>query len=504
MSRSPPYVGFWFEEMAFRRVFHSREDEGASCGRFNLLFRRQPSATVGETTHPSAETTSEDKSQWDIILNNGSVETFAPLMVEMMKSEEHRPQLVIRPYFGSFAGHKVTFDLKKTDTIKVKIEGCTHRLTLYHRNDSKLLGVRDRCLRFAHDAGSHQLVNLRNSWSHSSQSPFKKRPLSLKFLCEQTMLVHLHKLPVEGLPARYKHFLTSNSYQDITINVRPKKYSPTPTLLMRVKKSLSVSELEWMICHRLSLPDPSPMKIYHTNFLSPLDSESTILPTYTQLECVLEPSGFHLLPEIPTHHRQVLVSVVGQGMKELCVEEDWTFGQFESVLRQTFSLRPDSFLYIPPIMRSHKDIRMLVPLDHTNLNLVGKPSPSFSEDFESFRSQLLKDLGVFSHGLLGVFEVSTPCIPVYVRSFVYMDSISAGDNFAFVAVKPFAVGLNPLWTTDSFFRYIEFISGFPCQGLCIGKKRIKGSMAPLLSKTWVRNKNGHLRLKTDIPRITYG
>jgi hypothetical protein len=491
--------------MAFRQLFDSREKDGyTGCSLWSLLHRHQPAATVGETTHPSVDTTSEEKSQWDVILNNGSVETFAPLNVEMVKKEEQRPQLIIRPYFGSFAGHKVTFDLKKTDTIKVKIEGCTHRLTLYHRNDSKLLGVRDRCLRFAHDAGSHQLVNLRNSWSSSNQSPFRKKPLSLKFLCEQTMLVHLHKLPMEGLPARYKHFLTSNSYQDITINVRPKKCRPTPTLLMRVKKNLSVSELEWMICHRLSLQDPTPMKIYHNNFLSPLDSDSTILPTYTQLECVLEPSTLHLLPDLHPRQRQVLVSVVGQGMKEITVEEDWTFGMLESALREAFSLQFDSFLYIPAIMRSHKDIRMLVPLVQSNMEIIGQRIPMLGQEMESFRSQTLQDLGVFNHGLLGVFEVNSPAIPVYVRSFVCMDSLSLGDNFAFVAVKPFVVALNPAWSTDIFFKYIESISGFPCQGLCVGKKRVEGGVSVLLSKSWVKIKNGRLLLKKDIPQIVYG
>lgn len=494
------------DRMMLRSFLESKLDLG--CTRFNLLQRRQqPTESTAET---NALLAVEEKPQWEVILNNGSVQTFAPLKVETQRRDERRPQLIIRPYFGSFAGHKVTFDLKKTDTIKVKIEGCTQRLTLYHRNDAKLLGVRDRCLRFAHDASSHQLISLRNSWT-SAQPSLRRKPLSLSFLCEQTILLHLDKLPVERLPVKYKNFQTSTVYQDITINVCPKKCSPTPTLLMRVKKNLSVSELEWMVCHRLSLPDPSFMKLYHNDYLSPLDSDLAIPTDYAHLDCILEASSLQLrdspLLVAPSVERHLVVSVVGQGIKEFSVPDSCSYRDFDAILRSRFALQSDSFLYIPQIMRTHRDPRVLVPLEPDNLGIIGKHLPSSSARDADLHAHTLGELGVFSVGLLTVFEVSGPFVPVCVKSFVCMSdssNLSSGDNFAFVAIRPYAVGVNPRWEIDIFFKYIECISGFPCQGLCVGKKRVEGLLSQLVTKQWTkRDKHGHMHLRTDIPRIIY-
>lgn len=492
--------------MALRSLLETKLDLG--CAQFRLLHRRQqPAQSAAETDQLLA---AEEKPQWEVILSNGSVQTFAPLKVETQRRDERRPQLVIRPYFGSFAGHKVTFDLKKTDTIKVKIEGCTQRLTLYHRNDAKLLGVRDRCLRFAHDASSHQLISHRNSWA-SAQPSLRRKPLSLSFLSEQTILLHLDKLPVERLPAKYKNFQSSTVYQDITINVCPKKCSPVPTLLMRVKRNLSVSELEWMVCHRLSLPDPTYMKLYHNDYLSPLDSDLVIPTDYAHLDCILEASSVQLrespLLVAPSIERHLVVSVVGQGIQEFSVPDNCSYGEFDAVLRSRFTLQADSFLYIPQIMRSHRDPRVLVPLEPDNLDIVENRLPPFAARDAGLYAHTLDELGVFSFGLLTVFEVSGPCIPVYVKSFVCMSdstSLSSGDNFAFVAIRPYAVGINPNWETDIFFKYIECISGFPCQGLCVGKKKVEGLLGQLIAKQWTkRDKHGHVQFRTDIPRIIY-
>lgn len=492
--------------MTLRSFLESKIDLG--CAQLSWLHRRQQDTESLAETNPLLAV--EEKTQWEVILSNGSVQTFAPLKIETLRRDERRPQLVIRPYFGSFAGHKVTFDLKKTDTIKVKIEGCTQRLTLYHRNDAKLLGVRDRCLRFAHDASSHQLISLRNSWT-SSQPSLRRKPLSLSFLCEQTILLHLDKLPVERLPAKYKNFQTSTVYKDITINVCPKKCSPTPTLLMRVKKNLSVSELEWMICHRLSLPDPSFIKLYHNDYLTPLDADLVIPTDYAQLDCILEPSSLQLRdslhPVAPSIERHLVVSVVGQGIQEFSVPDNCSYGDFDAILRSRFALQPDSFLYIPQIMRSHRDPRVLVPLEPDTLGIIGKHLPSSLVKNAAFHTHTLGELGVFSVGLLVVFEVSGPCVPVCVKSFVCVNdsaNLTSGDNFAFVAIRPYAIGINPKWETDIFFKYIECISGFPCQGLCIGKKRVEGLMGQLVAKQWTkRDKHGRIHLRTDIPHIVY-
>ena len=481
--------------MALRSFLESID---LGCTRFSLLPRRQQPADSLAESDPLLS--AEEKPQWEVILNNGSVQTFAPLKVETQRRDERRPQLIIRPYFGSFAGHKVTFDLKKTDTIKVTIEGCTQRLTLYHRNDAKLLGVRDRCLRFAHDASSHQLISHRNSLP-SAQPSLRRRPLSLSFLSEQTILLHLDKLPVERLPAKYKNFQSNTVYQDITINVCPKKCSPAPTLSMRVKRNLSVSELEWMVCHRLSLPDPTFMKLYHKDYLSPLDSDMAIPADYAHLDCILEVASLQLrespIPVAPSLERHLVVSVVGQGIQEFSVPDNCSYKEFDTILRSRFTLQTDSFLYIPQIMRSHRSPRVLVPLERDNLGIIGRYLPLSSADLHSLT---LNELGVFSFGLITVFEVSGPCIPVCVKSFV----CTSDSDFAFVAIRPYAVGINPNWEIDIFFKYIECISGLPCQRLCVGKKKIEGLLGQLVAKQWTkRDKHGHIHLRTDIPRIIY-
>ena len=478
-----------------------RENRSKLChtrlGRFLWPTQTEPEM---ETAPNTESVPSVKESQWSIILSHGRVETFAPLKVETLSKEEERPQLVIRPYFGSFAGHKVTFDLKRTNLIRVKVEGYAQRLTLYHRNDSKLLEVHDRCLRFAHDVSSHQLIHCRNSTSLASSRPtLRRKPLSLSFMCEQTILLNLHKLPIGKLPAEYRNFLTSSSYQDVTINVWPRSACPTPTLLMRVKNKLSTSELEWMICHRLSIPDPSLLKLYHKDFLSSLDSDSTI--SVSHLECILEPS-FPKLKEL--HATQpVLVSVIGLGIKEFLLEEDCSYREFEQIVRDAFHLQQDSFLYIPQIMRSQKDCPVFKPIDQNHVERSFSTSYTRGIDSHLFK-ETLKDLDVFSINLLVVFEVTGPSIPVYLKTFVCMSNgLSHDDNFAQVVIRPYAVHVSPHWSTDIFLKYIECISGFPCKELSYNKKKVTDNMSKLAGRKWIKRQQGLFVLKSDIPLIKY-
>ena len=86
------------------------------------------------------------------LLVEGSLETFAPWHVEK------KARIILTPYFGVFAGQRMTFHTSRRReslvNIKVKVEGCEQTLTtLYHRRSSKRSegadSIRDTILLFA-------------------------------------------------------------------------------------------------------------------------------------------------------------------------------------------------------------------------------------------------------------------------------------------------------------------------------------------------------------------
>ena len=505
--------------------------DGRSPSQRNCLFwrsRHEGNASRDDQTVPLVR---EEKDQVEVILTTGSVDTFARQWIEPQdrrqpQSEKKNatkdcPQLVIAPYFGNFAGHKMTFNVKRNShNISVRIEGTNEKAHFYHQHDTKLNGVRDQCLRFVHDF---------NASSNSDPIPgFKRKPLSLAFLCEQTALVHLDKIDVNQMPTKYQELFKGTSQQDIVINIWPRSLYKTP-IIMRVKTNIALREFEWMLCHRLSLPNPSHITLYHSDdFIRPLratkDEEQILLPEHKELHCILSPSIYHDL-RANTNERVLVVSVMEHGITDIKVHSSMQLQHFERIIRDRFKLDADSFLYIPEVISTQPSIKMSVLLNDENLDFLSNSSRNLPliREFGSLPvkrmyrnlplyTKTLEELGLFDNSLITVFEVTGPTVPIEFRRFgdvasgtsTPVGSRSSGENFVFITEKASAVSINPDWSVQTLLHYVDCMTAFPYIDIRLGSKILDGKIGKHLIQKWTKRERGQLCLKSKLPHMTCG
>ena len=103
-----------------------------------------------------------------------------------------------------------------------------------------------------------------------------KEPCRLTFLCERTILLNLNRIPIMKLPYNLYFSLTSSGYLDLEIHTWPCNKENEKISLLRVKRYIIVKELEWMICHKLSLSSPRMIKLYRQHMIVTLPQQSFI------------------------------------------------------------------------------------------------------------------------------------------------------------------------------------------------------------------------------------
>lgn len=444
------------------------------------------------------------------LLADGSIDTFAPWHIV------RNSRLVLTPYFGKFAGQRMTFRVRRSESlvnIKVKVEGCDQTLTtLYyrklHKRSEGSCSIRDRCVRYAHEVKANDDAVMRN-------------PPKLSFLCKQTILVHLNDLPVSQLPPKYaQQFQFGGKARTVTVRVWPRNVCPTP-LRMKVKMHISIGELQWMLCQRLSIADPTALQIYQANSLENLLPHNPIGCDQKELECVLLPSVFQ--NEIP-----VVVSVIGHGINHLRVSPTLTLCDFEQAVRQRFGMTRDNFLYFPQVFKSRKSnhcgLRMTAPLNDTTISLIdsmnrtlpivdGMPSLQMGLNYKKLPlyKMTISDLGLLKSSPVIVFEVTGPTIPVAFKTIQgdWSNALAQQDsNFVLISysMRPHALCVNPSWTIDTLLKYIECVSGLPCAHIHIGKVVLEPNdtvESHLTSRSWLRRtKHDKLALPNDIPEVS--
>lgn len=495
---------------------------------FGWRSRHDGNASQDDQTEPLV---SEEKDQVEQILTTGAVDTFARQWIEPQEKKQPQsdkkqptkecPQLVIAPYFGNFAGHKMTFNVKRNShNISVRIEGTNEKAHFYHQH-TKLNGVRDQCLKFAHDF---------NESSNSEPIPgFKRKPLSLAFLCEQTALVHLDKIDVNKIPTKYQELFRGTAQQDVVINIWPRSLYKTP-IIMRVKTNIALCEFEWMLCHRLSLPNPSYITLYHSGFIRPLraatkDEEQILLAEHKELHCILSPSIYHDLRS-NTNERVLVVSVMEHGIMDIKVHSSMQLHHFERIIRDRFKLDSESYLYIPEVLSTQPLIKMSVLLNDDNLDLLSSNSRNLPviRDLGSLPvkrmykslplyAKTLEELRLFDNSLITVFEVTGPTVPIKFRRFndasgtsTPVGSRSSGENFVFITEnKPSAVSINPDWSVQTLLHYVDCMTAFPYVDIRLGGKILEGKIGKhLMHKSWTKREKGQICLKTKLPQMTCG
>jgi len=489
------------------------------------FWQRRNEETTSQDGEYSDPSDNEEKDQVEQILTTGSVGTFAkqwvepqdrkPVQTEKKHSAKECPQLVIAPYFGNFAGHKMTFNVKRNShNISVRVEGTNEKTSFYHQHDTKLYGVRDQCLKFVHESKVDPIPG------------FKRKPLSLAFLCEQAALVHLDKIDVSKMPSKYRELFRGTAQQDVIIHIWPRSLYKTP-IIMRVKTNIAIGEFEWMLCHRLSLPNPSHITLYHKDFIHPLrttkDDELILLPEYKELHCVLSPSIYHDLG-VTTNERILVVSVMEHGITDVKVHSGMQLQHFERIIRQQFNLSTDSFLYIPEVIASQSSIKMSTLLADDNLNILSTTARNLpliqgigalpvKRMYKSLPlyAKTIEELKLFQHSLITVFEVTGPTVPIEFKRFSdgasstgSLGSRSSGENFVFITEKASAVSINPDWSVPTLLHYIDCMTAFPYVDIRLGSKTLEGKIGKSLVKQWTKKEKGQLCLKSKLPHMTCG
>ena len=376
------------------------------------------------------------------------------------------------PYFGHYAGQRLTFDLKCTESmviIRVKTED--HRLlaTLHHRSLGRRRDtVKDQCVKFANEIALEM---------GSSRQPHR-----LSFLCEQSVLLRLNELPVHLLPARYQPTFRECT-RTVSVTVRP-RHVHNGLLTMKVKPRLSVREFQWMLCKRLGLSDPSGLALYIKDALEPISPALPLEDCARELVCFVSPkavqeSGF-------AGQTSVCVSVIGRGVDEIPVHHSTTLHDFDQAVKKTFQLHPNSFVYYPELLRyrnSHCPLRMCALLDSTTSILLDPTRRSFPTLYGLLNvcehsvlhtlllyQTTLSKLDMLNSAPVICFEVTGPTIPISFKTIQSQKSSddvegSRNDIFSVISVEPHALSINPEWSISILLKYITCVSGFPCKKL---------------------------------------
>ncbi len=464
-----------------------------------------------------------------------TLDTFAYCRAERRQSRERTTpgaaacrveKLVIVPYFGTFAGHRLTFrfDRKKSDSqvnVRVKVDGSDQVLTTLRepKRSESARTLRDRCLNFAHDIRA------------TSPKHFRTGPPSLAFLCEQTVLLHSSDLPVSQLPAHRFDFLFQARTQDVRVRVWPKGF--VDSFHLKVKPNLSVAEFQWMLCKRLSLPNPTCFSVYEKDSLESFSHTHlhSLQPHQLELECILSPRKLQrsLGQTLEVGKSlQVTVSVIGQGIDDVKVHPSMTLCEFEQAIKRTFSLGERSFLYMPQVFRSRKSSQCgltmttllddstacLITPDYRNFPMVvGIPSLKIEDSYKQLPlyQTAISELDLLKATPVIVFEVSGPTVPLAfktIRAQGYTEDLSCFNPrdsvFALVSVRPHVVSVNPDWTMETLLKFIESISGFPCENVKIGRRTLDSSdtVSTHFVKQWLSvTTNGRVHVDVEIPEV---
>ena len=490
---------------------------------FGLL--RRPSLKKAAAAEASKSTASPD-------MLHGMLNTYAISTVEKRrqpKSGGVSERLVMLPYFGSYAGQRLTFAVsRKNLMVNIKVRADDRTLTTLYEyvKAENTSTIRDLCIKFTNKVQKEATNNVVAETSparHHHGEPSTSEPLSLAFLCERKALLHMEELPVHQLPSKYRSFLSASTAQEIRVSVWPSSVvAPEPSsVCLWVKPGVSLTEVQWMICEKLSLRargyNPSKMALYLPHQLEPIPPDTPLdSRRHRQLSCVLQQP----VAEKQSGQSTVVVSVIGHGIGEVVVGPHCSLLEFEESIRSRFHLQQNSFLYMPQLFRSLKGsensccLKMSAKLDQSTSKLLSTtkrnfpiidrmPTLNICDSYSQLQlyRMLLRELDLLKASPVIVFEVTGPTVPLSFKTIrtqqnphCYPDqqptstaNVQQDSVFALLAVQQCVVSINPNWTVNTLLRYIECISGFPCDHVRLpGGKRpgLKSLVGEDLTTRW--------------------
>lgn len=505
-------------------------------GRFDFMTkRRHPTRKVPTTSSrlswPSVSEVREGPAKKNQAVARSTLQTSAFFQSERKRSAADYDKFRMMPYFGRFAGQCLVFELKRSSStlicVRVKVESAdVHRqlTTLYHTVNNRYIsceeqkasiitGVKDRCIRFAHETVYPPEVE-------SELIEIARRPPPLTFLCERKILLHMGEMNSSNLPYKYSHLNPwMVEYQDVFIHVWScQLHQDCFMLRMKVKPKILTQELQWMVCNRVPLvSNPVCIELYQADSLGNLSPHNTLPPNQSVLHCIVKPSPTSTHEDnIGDKNFPLVVSVIGHGINQVNVYSAMTLHQFQNEVRSKFSLQPHSFIYFPAIslslqgrLMSKSAVRMSAIIDGSTLALVdskkaklpiinGVPSALVNYEQVPLYQMSILDVGLLNSAPVLAFEVTGPTIPLVFKTI----QDQSHKDFVMVSEHPHAISVNPHWTVTTLLKYVECVSGFPCKHLCLRENTFPPDSTlkfHLTCKNWVM----HAELVKDLPKVTY-
>lgn len=447
-------------------------------------------------------------------------------------------RMLMRPYFGPYAGLLLTFDIKRSSrssdaimAVKVMVQSSRaepkralttlyiprHRRSAANQQEARLQQhLKDRCITFAHDVKSNpDVAEVANSC---------KQPPKLFFLCQQQVMLNVGEMNyVQSLPATDTFsFLKTPQVQNVFVRVYFSNMQPEIMLRMKVKPTLCLHELKWMICKKLALDiPPSRLELYQFDHLSVLSSDSILQSDQSLLHCIIQtPSAIDASQSrhIEEQEQVFVVSVIGRDIGTVSAKPSTTLHQFQDMIKSKFGLKPNSFVYFPMLGKLVQSescgFKMSTIVDKSTINLIdsmrrnlpivqGVPLAMSKYEKIPVYSRTISSLGMGSPGPVIAFEVTGPTIPLSFRA--ARDQVNS--EFTVVSDRVHALSVNPKWTTNTLLKYVECISRLPCVSICLGSTALPISSqinSYLTCRCWLELRSGNLfSLAKDIACVTH-
>ena len=272
------------------------------------------------------------------------------------------------------------------------------------------------------------------------------------------------------LPYNLYYSLTSGGYLDLEIHTWPCNKEKEKSILLRVKRNILVKELEWMICHKLSLSSPRVIKLYHN--CRHLTSEKKIDTDTLRIDSVIKlPRGVAC-----TAHTSPIVTLVimfaGRGVYQINLHLSAQLQELDQKIRDLCDIPNNSFLYVPSVMPSQDlklSLNLNVPGSVNLLNPTSRSFPLIGQKYNISTDELYGKLPVYKWSIdelgmseqlgITVFEITGPTIPIiFKQCYTLCDAgtIHSGNN----EKSATAVSVNYQWSLEVLFLYINVISGF--------------------------------------------
>ncbi|XP_064384167.1 uncharacterized protein LOC135333189 [Halichondria panicea] len=467
-----------------------------------------------------------------VCFSKGGVSTFASCSTG---SKPYSQRMTIRPFFGIYADSSLTFDIKRSSstdslrmlTIRVSIQedGSDTRKALNRifvsrnkrsgQDDSSQnsVSLKDRCIAFANAIDT-------DSKTENIASACKQ-PSSLFFLCKKQVLLHLGEINPANLPK-------TEAFEDLklrsTRNIFIRVYQADGLMLrMKVKTSMSINELKWMICGRLpSSVHPSHLSLYEFDSLDVLPADSILQPNQSLLHCTIDQSP---VPS-PTRPRVVarqpscyMISLIGKDIDSIIADPSISFYHFQELVKTKFGLKSSSYLYFPNIGKTARSedcgIKMSTVIDKSTICLIdsmrrnlpivdGVPLAMSKYEKLSAYSGTIRSLGITPSSPVIAFEVTGPTIPISFRAAI---QDRGNFNYSVVSDRVHAVSVNPNWTIRTLLKYVECISKIPCVGISLNSEilPVKCNVSTHLTcRCWLaRSSSKTIELAKDLPTIIH-